>query len=521
MTTRYAKCHSITDLYVRNCRWKNQAALFADDRGHQYTGAQALDRSLRFAAALRDAALAPGDVVAFLCAGSAAHIVAWFGTLAGGFVASGLHTRTDSPARVADTLRWLGARVLVHDAEFAPVVEAAVRASGLPIRTLVLDGDGHGDSWQAFVDAAAPLDYDSERPDAASLAAIVLSSGTTGQPKGIMHSQASLLACAVAGQSMLEGVHRHDTVLITMNPSFAGWVMFILGAFSGKARLYFVRRFEPAHVVDVAERERVTILPLVPTMWRMVLDLDLAGRDLTSVRLTCCGGESPTADDIARITASVCRRVSGIYMACESGNGCAATAITEDLADGRKIGSTGMPIIGADVRIVSPDGSIDDVLAPGQRGEIVVTGSSVALGYWRDPALTANKFIDGWWRSGDLGFLDEDGYLWVGGRADNLINTGGIKVHAEEIEAELMAHDDLAACAVVGCADAKFGQRIEAYVVSKRAELTADTLRAFLKEERRMDNYKVPKVFHFLDTLPTGLTGKLDRRALRERSETV
>jgi acyl-CoA synthetase (AMP-forming)/AMP-acid ligase II len=175
--------------------------------------------------------------------------------------------------------------------------------------------------------------------------------------------------------------------------------------------------------------------------------------------------------------------------------------------------------VGADLRIVDPDGSIDDVLPPGQRGEIVVTGSSVALGYWREPALTAKKFVDGWWRSGDMGHVDEDGYLWMSGRADNVINTGGIKVHAEEIEAEILTHKDVAACAVIGCTDAKFGQRIEAYVVAKSVTLTSDALKSYLKEVRQMSSHKVPKAIHFLDALPTGLTGKLDRRALRERSE--
>jgi acyl-CoA synthetase (AMP-forming)/AMP-acid ligase II len=254
-------------------------------------------------------------------------------------------------------------------------------------------------------------------------------------------------------------------------------------------------------------------------MWRMVSEVVTPERDFTSVRLTCVGGELPTADDVSRITARFCPHIAAIYMAGESGNGCAITVTTEDMADGRKMGSTGLPTVGADVRIVDPDGSINDILPPGQRGELVVTGSSVALGYWRDPVLTAEKFIDGWWRSGDLGHLDEDGYIWVNGRADNVINTGGIKVHAEEIESEISTHQDVSACAVIGCADAKFGQRIEAYVVSKSGQLTSDILRSYLKDVRQLSGHKVPKVFHFLPALPTGLTGKLDRRALRERSE--
>jgi len=517
MTTRFAMCDSLADLYVRTCRWKGARTLFADDQGTSYTGEQALNGSLRFACALRSASLKPGDVVAFLCLGSASHAVSWFGTIAGGFVASSLHVRNDSVERIAETLQWLGAKLVVHDAAFTPLVNAAVHQCILPIRTLALDDEAG--SWEAFISNAPPLDYDRERPDAAALASIVLSSGSTGQPKGVMHSQATLLACAAAGPGILEGIRRHDTLMLTMNPSFAGWVMFVLPAIAGKSRIYFVRRFEPTHVVELVERERVTILPMVPTMWRMVLDLDTTNRDLTSLRLIGVGGESPTADDVTRLTARICKRIAPGYMAGESGNGCAVMIASEDLVDGRKIGSTGQPTVGADVRIVDPEGSIEDVLPPGQTGEIVVTGSSVALGYWRDPALTAKKFVDGWWRSGDLGHLDEDGYLWVNGRADNVINTGGIKVHAEEIESEIMTHEKVATCAVVGRTDAKFGQRIVAYVVASGAGLTSDDLKSYLKDVRQVSGYKVPKSFHFLSALPVGLTGKLDRRALRDRSE--
>src|SRR4030095_980124 len=124
MTTRFPACQSIADLYVRNCRWKGQQVLFEDDQNGSYTGARALDHSLRFASALRNASLMPGDVVAYLCLGSASHIVAWFGTLAGGCVAANLHTRDGSIAQVAERLQWLGAKLVVHDEEFTSVVHA-------------------------------------------------------------------------------------------------------------------------------------------------------------------------------------------------------------------------------------------------------------------------------------------------------------------------------------------------------------------------------------------------------------
>lgn len=517
MNTRFSTCRTIADLFVRNCSWKGQRVLIVDDQNISYTGEQALDHSLRFASALRDASLKPGDVVAYLCLGSASHMVAWLGTLVGGYVAANLHIRDSSPAQIAERLKWLGAKLIVHDSEFASEVQAAVAETGLPIRTLALNDESR--SWDAFIKYAKPLDYGRERPEATSVAGVILSSGSTGRPKGVMHTQASMLACALSGQLMLSGINRHDTIMIPMNPSFAGWVMFVLPALAGNARILQVRRFEAANVVDLAERERVTILNMVPTMWRMVFEVVTPERDFSSVRLTCVGGELPTAEDVKRITDRFCKNIAALYMAGESGNGSAIVFTAEDMRDGHKLGATGLPLTGADLRIVDPLGSIDDEFAPGQRGEIVVTGPSIALGYWGDPALTEKKFIDGWWRSGDLGRLDEDGYLWMDGRADNVINTGGIKIHAEEIEAEILSHAGVSTCAVVGPKDAKFGQRIEAYVVVKTPELTPDALKAYLKDVRQMSGHKVPKVFHFLDALPIGATGKLDRRALLERSE--
>lgn len=517
MTSPFVTCTSIADLFVRTCRWKAQNEMFGDDQGGRYNGDRALDHALRFASALGKASLNPGDVVAFMCMGSAAHAVAWFGTVTGGYVASSLHTRTDSPERVAESLRWLGAKLVVHDMAFAPLVHAAVSQAGIPVRALALDDEDK--SWETFLQAAEPLDYDSVRPQADSLAAILLSSGSTGQPKGVMHTQASLLATAMAGQGMLEGLRRHDTILLPMNPSFAAWVMFAMGALAGKSRLYFVRRFEPAQVIELVERERVTILPMVPTMWRMILDLDTSKHDLSSLRLIGVGGESLTLNDVSRLTSRICKRIAAGYLASESANGCAVMLTSEDLEGGHKIGSTGQPVAGADLRIVDPEGTIHDVLPSGDIGEIVVTGSSVALGYWRDPELTTKKFVEGWWRSGDIGHVDAEGYLWVSGRADNVINSGGIKVHAEEIELEIMTHSDVTSCAVIAQTDARFGQRIVAYIVASNEGLTHDDLVTYLKLTRRLDGYKVPKTFHFLSALPMGLTGKLDRRALRTLSE--
>jgi acyl-coenzyme A synthetase/AMP-(fatty) acid ligase len=256
-------------------------------------------------------------------------------------------------------------------------------------------------------------------------------------------------------------------------------------------------------------------VPLIPTMWRMLMDTSPDDYDLTSLRLASVGGESPSAALVERLRSVICDRIVGTYMASESGTASTIVVRTEDIIVHNKAGSTGLPTLGADMKIIDPDGKIDDEMPVGDTGEIAVSSPSLAMGYWREADLTAKKFVRGWWRSGDLGHIDTDGYLWVDGRVDNVINTGGIKVHAEEVEAALGRHPQVQHCAVVGRADSKFGQRIEAFVIAGVPAPTAEILDRFLREEQKLSGHKVPKVFNFVSELPIGSTGKVNRRALR------
>jgi len=185
-----------------------------------------------------------------------------------------------------------------------------------------------------------------------------------------------------------------------------------------------------------------------------------------------------------------------------------------DLFDDGKAASSGRPGVGVDLKIIDPAGSFDDELPVGEVGEIALSGPSLAMGYWKDEAGTQARFQNGWWRSGDLGRLDDDASLWVMGRIDNIINSGGIKVSGEEVERALLSHPDVIQCAVVGLPDERFGQRIEAYLVCRKAP-TAEAMDAFCRDTAHLASFKVPKVFHFVNELPTGPTGKLYRRALR------
>jgi acyl-coenzyme A synthetase/AMP-(fatty) acid ligase len=514
---RLSSCVTISDLYVRSCQSKGREIIFADDGGNALSGDRALDISLRFAGALNSlGAQQPGDVVAFLCLGSATHAVAWFGTVVGGRVACNLHIRGETVERIAEALDWVGAKVLVHDPDLSKIATEAIKATGRSIVRVALSGGSPDtNSFYSLVSQQQAIDYAANRPAPDVLGAIALSSGSTGKPKGVMHSQYSLLESSKAGQNVLECVSPNDCLLVVMNPSFVAWQLFVLAGLGGKAKTFLLRRFEAETVLELIEQELITVLPLIPTMWRMLMDSSPDDCDLTSLRLASVGGESPSAALVERLRSVICDRIVGTYMASESGTASTIVVRTEDIIVHNKAGSTGLPTLGADMKIIDPDGDIDDEMSVGETGEIAVSSPSLAMGYWREPDLTSKKFVRGWWRSGDLGHIDTDGYLWVDGRVDNVINTGGIKVHAEEVEAALGRHPQVQHCAVVGRADSKFGQRIEAFIIAGDPAPTAETLDRFLKEEQKLSGHKVPKVFNFVSELPIGSTGKVNRRALR------
>jgi acyl-CoA synthetase (AMP-forming)/AMP-acid ligase II len=506
---------TLSDLFVRSAQWRGRDELFVDDE-IRIDGTQALDQALRIAQGFADHGAAPGEVIGYLCRSSARHAVAWFAAPLSGRIACSLHVR-ETPERLGHALAWLDARLLVHDADLETEAIAAVAASGQQIRRISLGARGRAAAdYDGIVACTKPFDVAACRPKPGDVAAIVLSSGTTGRPKGIMHSQKTLLEAAKGGQVVMGPITSDSATLLYMQPSFAAWPIIVLPFVAGKAKVCFGKLFTPAAFLQSCQRERITLAPLVPTMWRMVFEADPENYDLSSLALVSISGEAPAPSDVKQLYDRFCRNICCVYLSGEAFTASGVMANSRDLMERGKIGSSGRPVVGGDVRILGPGGSFDDEAAPGETGEIAISGPSLAIGYWKDPELTRQKFRDGWWRSGDLGRLDSDNFLWVSGRIDNIINSGGIKVSGEEIEHALMSHPQVAQCAVVGQPDQKLGQRIEAFVVARGTPPSSAELEEYLRQQRHLAGFKVPKVFHFIDSLPTGPTGKLFRRALRE-----
>ncbi len=510
---------SLDQLFLDACGQRGETD-FIVDPVLRLSGRRAAELTQRAAAVITAAGVERGRVVAFLCRASAPHLVSWFGALAAGAVACNLHAR-ESVAGLADTLAWLDAALLVYDDdlhELALQIAGSVPAIALGDerwrRRPASSGDFDEAVKQRTEAGALPARDAAGSAGLDALAAIVLSSGSTGRPKGAMHTHRTLIETTRAGQQLYSGIGPQDSTLVTMAPSFAAWIHVVLPYVVMGAKVVFDPVFEPQQFLDALARERITMAPAVPTMWRRVLALDVAAVDLSALRVVSISGEAPARSDLEAL-ARICPTINALYLASEGGNAAGVFASTDTLIGRGKTAASGRSVSGAALRIVDPAGDVDAPLGAGEVGEICLRGASLSIGYWRDEALTAQRFVGGWWRSGDLGRLDADGDLFVEGRIDNLINTGGMKVHAEEIERVLLTHPGVLNVAVVGVADPEWGQRIEAHVVARDAALDADELIRHCREAGSLARYKVPKAVHLCRELPLGPTGKLYRRALR------
>jgi fatty-acyl-CoA synthase len=495
----------------------------------------AVDESLRLTyAALHDAArrcaglyhrlgVRKGDRVALLLYPSAVHCAAFFGAVELGALPVGLHTR-ESPQVLAAAIDRLAPRVLVFDA----AVETA--AAALRDLTSLVTGWIRAHSTMAPgpqalpVHATIPDDLSSLDPMRPLMplwetdpAAIVLTSGSTGVPKGVVHTHRTLLESARGAHFYWGGIKPTDAIVNVLTTSFIGWHNLALPFLNVGAKCVFRARWHPGSFLDAVERERATHVFLAPTMWRMLLREGLDGRDLGSVRIGYFAGEMMDRTTLEQVRARVTPHVANVYGSTETGS-CSAGAVLfeEDMAPDR-LGSVGRPLLNADIRIIRPGGRAADEVPRGQRGEVIIRGPSVASLVWDDPETTARVFEgrDPWWHSGDEGYLDPAGFLYLTGRLDDMIISGGINIHPARVEEALLSHAGVAECAVIGVPDPEWGQRVKAYVVAKRPDLGADDLDRFLLSSA-LSNYQRPRTYAFVEELPKTSTGKIDRRALRE-----
>ena len=478
----------------------DQVALRFGDRITDYRTYDA--HATQIASGLAAMGLTKGDRVAYLGRNSDHAVELTLGCARAGMVFVPVIWRL-APAEVDFILGDAGAKVLFHEDEFAAAPYDGPRVS--------MERE-----FAAWRDAQSPEPVATEVGAHDPLLQLY-TSGTTGLPKGVVlshHNGTNLRPKLKAAGVYWYSADPGDSMILAMPYGHIAGVGTAYGAVLGGQDLIVHREFDPALLIADVQQHQVKWMFLVPAAINMLLSHpDAAKADFSSVRgLTY--GASPIPLDLlqAGVERLKCD-FAQLYGMTET-FGTVVSLAPEDHAPGREhlMKSAGKPLPGNEVRILDADGN---ALPPGETGEIVLRSESVMLGYWNRPEETAKVMLEGgWFRTGDAGMLDEEGYLYIQDRIKDMIITGGENVYPAEVESAIFAHPDIADVAVIGIPDDVWGEAIKALVVKKPgAELDADGVVAFAHE--RIAGFKCPKSVDFLDALPRNPSGKILRRELR------
>jgi len=271
-----------------------------------------------------------------------------------------------------------------------------------------------------------------------------------------------------------------------------------------------MREFDPRRTLQNLVERQCTLLMAVPTIHRRLLDVpDAKSFDLSHVRLITSGSDRLPDEVFKGFQNTFGHTLLERYGMTETGMNC-----SNPLNDERRIGSVGYPLPGVEVRIVESESR--EILQDGEIGELEIRGPNVFKGYWGQPGKTTDSFsAGGWFKTGDLGFREEDGYITLCGRSKDLIISGGLNIYPPEVERVLVEHPAVDTCAVIGCPDKEWGERVTAVVVLNRGEAAPGSdLIAFCRE--RLASYKSPKSVVFQDHLPRNAMGKIQKAILRK-----
>lgn len=449
----------------------------------------------RIAAGLGAGGLRPGDRVAILAHNHPAYAAAIHAAPRCGAVLVPLNTRL-APAELAWQLADSGATLLLHDDAHAQV---ATGLGAIPCRSLT--------------SVAAQRPAASEPGAAASLAldaphTIIYTSGTTGRPKGALLTIGNHWWSATASALNL-GLHADDRWLAVLPLFHVGGLAIVLrGAIYGMP-VVLHERFDPAAALAAIDHEGVTIASVVAVMLQRMLELR-GDRPLPPHFRCALLGGGPAPRPLLETCAARGVPVLQTYGMTETASQAATLAPADAL---RKLGSAGQPLLPLELRIVTADRDA----APGEVGEICVRGPMVTPGYHNNPVASTAALVDGWFHTGDLGYLDAEGFLYVLERRSDLIISGGENIYPAEVEAVLLAHPAVSEVGVVGVPDARWGQVPVAAVVvaaghAPDGALAAEVL-AFCRA--RLAAYKCPRSVHFCAALPRTASGKLRRAELR------
>lgn len=462
----------------------------------------------RAAAALADAGLSRGDRIAFLCRNDVVAFELVFAAAALGVVTVAINWRL-APAEISFILEDSRAKVLFVGAEFADTASKAAAPNAFrPISIII--GEEY-DRWRDMPGRIATIPDDD---DPHMVLCQLYTSGTTGNPKGVMLTQQNFFEQLHSEQIAAEiGIGESDVTLVC-SPIFhiGGLGMAMLSFQNGAATI--LCEATTSDIAAAFEQHDITTSFMVPSLIQALLDdPEFKPERARSLRVLRYGSSPITPALLRRARTAFNCGLAQMYgmTECTGAVTCLGPA-DHDLPEGHLLLSCGRALPGVEVSVVDGEGR---PLEAGKTGEVWLRTPTMMAGYWNRPDATYEASVDGWYRSGDAGYLDAEGYLFLRDRLKDMVVSGGENIYPAEVESALCAHESVAEAAVIGVPDPRWGEAVKAFVVLKSG-CTACEAELLLATRQLIASYKLPKSVEFVDALPRNGAGKVLRRSLRE-----
>ncbi len=476
----------------------------------QRSFAELVERAKRVGGLLDNLNVKSGERVALWSANSAEYIELYSGVPAAGRLIVPLNTRW-AQAELVDTLKDAGASVLLCDRDPGELADAVKTVVRLDVDISDEATKASQLSYEQLLAEAEPVDFHNGSPE--DLAGLFYTGGTTGRSKGVMLTHRNLLANTMNSQVTvpLDG----DDVYLVVAPLFhAAGSNSVLQCISLGVPQIIVPAFDPGECLDLIESEGCTVTLAVPTMVLAMNEAQTSkARDVSSMRLLAHGG-SPVAMEVVRRSAELFTNAELIHLygATEASPLLTGLRHEERLVDAARGKSVGQAVLDVSLRVETEDGREAEA---GEAGEVLASGSNIMAGYWERPDETAAALSsDGWYRTGDVGLLDEEGYLYIVDRAKDMIISGGENVYCTEVEDVLFQHEKVLEATVFGIPHERWGESVHAVVVARDESLTAEELIAFCR--KTLAGYKLPSSVEFIKgELPKSGPGKVLKHELR------
>lgn len=474
--------------------------------GNSYSFRTVKGLSEKAAGLFQSLGIEKGDKLAIFSLNTLGFVPAFFGALKAGAVVVPINHKLT--AREVDyILEHSGSKVLLFDGALAGVIAKL----STKIKSICMDSPAEGyEQFEKLLESAPP--FAAVKVSDEDMAEILYTSGTTGYPKGCLHTHRTVMMAGIA-MTLAAKFDEEDRILMAMpiwhSSPLNNW---LVGITYAGGTMVMIREYHPLHFLQAIQEERCTAFFGAPIAFIMPVQIvpNFHEFDLSSMRVWMYGGGPIPADTVRMLME---KYQSDNFYQCygmtEAGPTGTVLFPRDQVRKAGSIGRGGLP--GCDVKVMKSD--IQEA-KPGEAGEIWMKADSMMKGYYRDAQATHEVFVDGWYKTGDVARVDEDGYFFIADRIKDMIVTGGENVYSKEVEDAIGAHPAVVEAAVIAIPDPGWGETVSAVIVkAKNTELDGEMLKTFLGD--KLAKYKIPRIFKFVDELPHTASGKIMKYKLR------